>query len=434
MEPAQPQEARQFFSTSIKQFLAKNYNLKAGPFKTAQGVVEKLGPEHVEVRATNVTEVLKSFAWIAKQMEDCQQQAKGWSKENFEQHFDSGMGLLVEADSMAATLKADVAVLKQVRLLEVRTLSGDRRRLALNVRRCAKPLSDQHFWKSGVTWCGECVLGIGAAEAAPQPKTNMAKSSVLRSLAATEPYAKPTYWEPDSTDLPHQCMKKRLEMLQAKVAKAAKSVRASLEEDGSGFINLARVLAKTKEGEAVRAEGTLPTEWFGSDAAEPAGLSNFAPLWVCGSKQYGWRYGPQQLPFPGIGHFIHCHEGDCSAIMWPMQSVLDEGGQVSTVTEFFTTKSTTDFGRFMEKHACWVAMAEGSSLWVPFGWYGSLITTSDQGIQLVQHWFARGGVVKQVSSEVALEVETWNVSLLDADTQDEKNGTLALQALCWFKS
>ena len=110
---------------------------------TAEEVVKKLGCEHVEVRATSTQKSLQQLKELAQTLEEAQQQAKWWSKDNCQQHFDQAVHSLQEADAVVVQLKADTQTLKQARLLEVRTLSGDRRRLALNVHHCAKPLADQ---------------------------------------------------------------------------------------------------------------------------------------------------------------------------------------------------------------------------------------------------------------------------------------------------
>ena len=71
---------------------------------------------------------------------------------------------------------------------------------------------------------------------------------------------------------------------------------------------------------------------------------------------------------------------------------------------------------------------------MPYGWYSTLITTSQRSVQLLQHWFSKDNVCQAPAAEVSKDLLDWNIALLEQQAQDDKSNTMVLQALCWFKS
>ena len=48
----------------------------------------------------------------------------------------------------------------------------------------------------------------------------------------------------------------------------------------------------------------------------------------------------------------------------------------------------------------------------------------------MQHWFSKDDVLQTMTAEVSKDLLDWNIALLEPQTQEDKNNTIVLQALC----
>ena len=158
------QEARQFFNTASKQLESKEHVTKGSVFQQIQHVMQMLGLQHPEVLTLGSQDSVGEMTRLVAQLAEHRSTAKGWSRDNFAQKFAEAMKIYESTVTVAKKLHADLTALKTVRLLEVRAFSGDRRKVALAVRRVLKPLPLQSFWRSMLTWLGEHPLGISVAK------------------------------------------------------------------------------------------------------------------------------------------------------------------------------------------------------------------------------------------------------------------------------
>ena len=148
-------EARQHFAGMAKTFLAKSYDQKGSQVKSLQSLVKKLGADNVEVIASGCVPKLQEFEATCEVLQDKKVSAKGWNKKNFVSQYVDAFTIFLTAFDLNKGIVTDLNVLKAVRLLEVRQLSGERRKAALVIRRAAKGLVTQSLWKSALTWFGQ---------------------------------------------------------------------------------------------------------------------------------------------------------------------------------------------------------------------------------------------------------------------------------------
>eukprot|EP00971_Amphidinium_carterae_P337284 6474021-Amphidinium_carterae.1 len=232
--PVPSSQARTHFVGHARSFLGKSYEQKTAPWRGLQQVIEKLGDENVEVTASGCKATICAFESECNSLLNLKVAAKGWQKDNFIKSHIDGFALLVKVAQLHANILADFKVLKSVRLLEVRQLSGERRKLALAIRRHGKALMQQDFFKSALTWFGDAVLNLGSGALAPKSNVELKQgfegkmvdkvvhvTGELREEAKMKPFLQL------SEALQREC----------NVEKVADKVLSQFDEDGNFYCN-----------------------------------------------------------------------------------------------------------------------------------------------------------------------------------------------------
>ena len=399
-------------------------------FKVVKAQVEKLGESHLEVTTIGAVNTVQLFTLQVKELQQMMRaQTKTWSRETYLKLVSDGVEIVKEAEQNAVKLEADAATLKSVRLLEVRALSGERRRMALAVRRLIKPLVAQNFWKAGQTWLGEKVLGVSVTvKDQIEPTTNLAKSKYAEVVDGHPTWSVPQHWSADSTAEAHSMLTLWLEILGPAVDALTKKLEKHLNDDPACYVNLAR-LPQGRAGEkGIRPDDYIPKNFLGEAASDISSSESFSTPMLLGMRQLGWRWGMEKMPFCGTGCFLRCTVGACSIVCWPMHSVLSKGASMSNVTEFFDGMSPSEFASFMTSEAAWVDLKTNESMWVPWGWYLTMVATSDVCLVFMEHWFSCE-MLAHLPPEVAAEVVRSNCEYQESQPETPQS----VQAVCWFK-
>ena len=223
-------EARAYFATSAKQVLTKTYDLKSSVYKQLLEVLKKLGPDHGDVVTLGTKKSVNEFEEEAERLKALKGTAKQWCKKTFVDHFAEGMGVVSSMVEKVKKLEDDLGSLKAVRLLEVRALSGDRRRAALQIRKVLKTLFDQVPWKPSRTWLGEEVLGVTTTSSVLAAGSNIEKHPRAQFLGNDPPWLTVSSWKAGSTDSVTRTQSSRINSIQNLTLGTRSSSRQTLWE------------------------------------------------------------------------------------------------------------------------------------------------------------------------------------------------------------
>ena len=165
---------------AFKQLENKEHTLKSSPVKLLSIVVDKLGRDHPEVLVTGAVKTITEFDNLVGELQQERLAAKTWALAGWTKKFESAMKRYQEAVELAREIVRQLESLKTVRLLEVRSLAGDRRKIALTSRRLLKPLTqNKTFFKSLVSYFGEHIMGVtaDATRLSPQASKNLCEGA-----------------------------------------------------------------------------------------------------------------------------------------------------------------------------------------------------------------------------------------------------------------
>eukprot|EP00971_Amphidinium_carterae_P332298 6466382-Amphidinium_carterae.2 len=363
-------------------FLSKCYEQKSAPVKSLKGLIDKLGSENVEVQTLGAQLTIETFESICVSLQDRKASVKGWQRDNFVDQHTEAFGLLCNAVELQRKVVSDEACLRSVRLLEVRQLSGERRKVALCVRRLAKPLVEQQFYRSCITWYGDSVLGLGSGKI--EAKSNLAKATEGRlvdrpCLFVAEQMAA----EPAVAQL--QLLLEELKV-GAALEKTADRVRTYFDGDGikirtnAAVLHTDQMVLEPRFVPDVLLDGHRPTEAF----------ATFGKPLVLGGCMYGWRYGEEGWNHHlGVGMVLWGITGTVSVMTVPMEAVLRSGGCALQLAAYLDGLSGQDASVFMTANAKYFKLAEGDIAWVPWGTHISMVTLTERSVALAVPWYAK---------------------------------------------
>ena len=153
-----------------------------------------------------------------------------------------------------------------------------------------------------------------------------------------------------------------------------------------------------------------------------------------GSKELGWCWGPDALPYPGMPCFLLQWSGEIEVIAWPMRAVSERGGAITNVTEFLDGMSPSDTTHFMkEAPAVYFPLKKGETAWIPGGYFLTTVCTKGMAMTLVQPWFA-SFAFKGLAKDVWKGIIDWNLSHLEEEMKEESQASAVLSAMAWFKA
>ena len=112
-----------------------------------EGVVKILGDTHSEVVATEVIATMDEYKGLCEKIELAAEQTKSWTSSSYAEQTQKCSDLLVKTEAVASSLETKLKTLKTVRVNELNSSAGDRRRSSLATRRALGGglLSTQHF-------------------------------------------------------------------------------------------------------------------------------------------------------------------------------------------------------------------------------------------------------------------------------------------------
>ena len=422
-------QARQYFTAACRALTTKEHDVKGAMCNKVQGVVEKLGTNRLEVAALGCVQSLKRFHEVVTFLKEYRERAKTWSRENFVAQFMEAMKIYEEGMKLAQRLAKDFEVLSKVRLLEVRALSGDRRKIALSVRRLTKPLQTGGFFKNCLTWFGERCLGVTATSTSLSPQSNFDKAPLLQDQPADLPACVfPQLWTA-TKDAPHVAILERVVSIGG-LGKYKEQCKSNLLKNG-GQLNTVRLPVKKDELSAEAVKLFFPEVFYGADLA---GLKTFASLTMWGGQELSFRFGPPQMEFPGFSQTLHALEGNAMVLTWPMSSVQGCGGCIRNVSELFDHQSPSEAATFLNKHSVFFVLEVGMSAWIPMGYYVAIVSLSQTSIILSQLCFSQT-LFETLTVNLGEEIAAWNLSLLEQQAKDAdfEVASLALEAQVWLK-
>eukprot|EP00971_Amphidinium_carterae_P325594 6455945-Amphidinium_carterae.5 len=417
-----PAKARQHFSGHVRTFLQKAFEQKSSAWKALTALVEKLGPENEEVTATGCIGAMAEFKRLCETLQERKAGCRGWSKDNFVASHIDAFTVLISAASMHKRIIQDSTTLRSVRLLEVRQLSGERRKLALAIRRNAKALTQQSFFRSILAWFGDSVLGLSTGKLSA--KSNLAKSAegkyvdrhVVFTPAEQEEHA--DVMQPLLrllADVSRDC---NLQHVESKVL-------AQFETDGNNFINKATL---STQSFVVRPECVPKLLLDGH--RPPSGVESFAKPFVLGGKHLGWRCGAEAWNLHiGVGMMLFGNKGSVAVLTVGMEAIHKCGGSALQLTDFLDGMSGADATEFMNTHARYYWLSEGSFAWIPWGFHISLVTTTERSVTTAFPWYSKP-LRSKVSDTISKQLQAWHEGQLGADEKTPAN----LQALMWWNA
>ena len=407
----------------MKQFLSKHFDLKGSSYRLLLELIKKIGSEHLEVRECQASQLVSLFEKKCKEMQEQKSNVKGWAKDNFVQRFSSGMSTLAAAQTLATDILRVLTTLKAVRLLEVRQMSGERRKGALLVRRIAKPLITQQFWKAATTYFGTMVMGLGMEGEKVLPQSNLLKSETMQGLANGPAYSMPQLWKAGEASAVGTLFFRIIEQVAAKLGGIPKRMTDAMEEDGSYYTMIARLPLSSE----IVTDELLPKTFF---SEKPEGMTTWNTPCLFGAKRWGWRFGATAWPSPGCGGYLNSVAGSAEIFLLPMHCVDEAGGSIENLSDFLNSMSPGDCQAFLSKRSVYFQLEEGDGAWIPWGWYATSVATSELSLILWQPWMHQLLVKAMSSEKVQAAVVKWNIALCQSLSSEN---AAFLKGLCWWR-
>eukprot|EP00971_Amphidinium_carterae_P352321 6492546-Amphidinium_carterae.2 len=408
-------KARQLFNGHARGLLAKKWEQKGAPCKALEAVIAKIGDQNLEVTSTGAVETLGLFKDASTKLSTLRGACKAWNKMNYVTQFEEGFDALIACLELGHRVESDLATLKSVRLLEVRALSGEKRKEALAVRRSLKPLENQGFWNSALTWYGISVLGV-------KDKTYTPKENIEKALARVESGGKlfnvPRKFtvEDIASDGDKQPLLALKSALDTTVSKLIEKIHLKWNSENPSLLNMGAVPIAEN---VVFAQNWVPA--FVVDGARaPHGFNTWAHPLLFGGLELAWRFGGENFPFPGCSGLLYGIEGKVSVMMLPMLEIMKSGGSANMVTEFLDSMCPGDCSRWLDSRAIYFTIDVGEVAWIPMGWMPTLVTVSKQSVSLFVPYLHKS-VISGMNAEVRPLVCQWHEALAkEADRLDEQ--------------
>ena len=118
----------------------------------------------------------------------------------------------------------------------------------------------------------------------------------------------------------------------------------------------------------------VPEHWRASKTMPEALRGMGAPKLLV-SATGGCRYLHESWTMPGIGQFVIAVRGHTTLAMWPGNSVIALGCALADMPKFlFSDMGHKNFGEWASDHLRYVNLVPGASVWLPYGWYGAMVT------------------------------------------------------------
>jgi hypothetical protein len=145
--------------------------------------------------------------------------------------------------------------------------------------------------------------------------------------------------------------------------KSAVSVESKVSNLSNKIVErrLMGLLAKIDHGAAV----DDPSSWSGQESWMPDHIGSCA--WMSAFSKFGWRYGPDAYPLPGMGGYSTLASPHAAVLqLIPIEPLVESGLVVLADLAGFLE---TDLGLTLaSKHAMFVPMKTGDVLWSPLGY------------------------------------------------------------------
>ena len=143
----------------------------------------------------------------------------------------------------------------------------------------------------------------------------------------------------------------------------------------------AMVYIKTKEG-----SGFPNMTWVPGSLEEhrilPESLGTFGSPWLCAGGQGSFRYGPEDIPFSGFGHFLHGVSGTVLVMAWPVSFLVGLAVDTEDGMKPFSGMKKDIFDQTVQTQVFHTLLRKGQSVWIPGGYCDCHVSLQDT---LVSH-------------------------------------------------
>ena len=116
-------------------------------------------------------------------------------------------------------------------------------------------------------------------------------------------------------------------------------------------------------------------------------------------------HGDGGWPAVGVGQFIYVQSGQLTACLWPVHSTLARGATIGKQWKFlYKQMGSKAFSEWADDNMMYSLVKAGETIWVPYGWYGSIIARTELGTSM-----AVAMVQPCVTAAMARECSEWAV-------------------------
>ena len=354
-------KARQYVLAQGRKVAREEHQVKKSAYRRLAELIEKLGREHEEVKALEVAKDMTQFEELIDIIKAAVAAAPSWTMHNFAELGMEAVKSLKDALAKVPVLEEKLTTLTAVRTLEVRKAASDRRKLSLKCRNATIDLREQGLWPNALTWFGKNVFGLTTVNVDATCVTN------LKALAQGErPEERVAVYKPDSPRGPAlDAFAARMTYLQPKIESALPKLKAHMEEKK---MDRTMTLLKPKAEEITMEQAVSWTpdnyELYKHELGHWIGRHSSA--WVMYDKVGVMRMGLEELAFDTLGGTWKVLKGGLIVFLWNVEDLVKKNGDETLDMEgFMEAMTVTEAGLWLDKHAGWVRLREGETLWKP---------------------------------------------------------------------
>lgn len=408
-------DARGHVNASVQKFVGQQYLKKTSNSALLRKLVEKLGDAHKEVVALDCVAKMATFEKVVAALRCFQKQNASWTENSYRLEFKKAVRTLQEAEALARTISENFGSLKNSHVQSVSEASGNRRRLALIVRRLLGEgiLTALGYPKSCMIWLGETIFGI-----TPETKVlDVSSVKVFKPSGSFDLAAPNLCYAPHGSGHELCSVEKLADCLRARINKGGNKLKVAIkppqpkddpnDEEEDNPISCMRLCPKA--GDGVEDCSWVP-EAFKTHGGKPLALTTFGAPLLFGARLFGFRHGPVYHPMPGIGHLLHVIEGSTLVVAWPMANTLAKKASIPECFAMLESFTSTSAAEFMGG-AVFGAMEVGSTLWVPYGHHVFTIGMRDENVMLFTP-MCYDGLLQSMDPEVKKQVIDWNATFI----------------------
>ena len=330
-----------------------------------QGLIEKLGQEHIEVKAHVAEQLLVDMTQVLNDIDTAVTASSGWDGDHFIAKYNEFYQHVQKGRELDLKIRSAGISLKGVNRAAVNVTTNDARQMALQIRAVtkARPLLNQGMPSTVISWCGEYVLGIQPDATQFCPKTSesvrMFKGNVQIDYTTA-----------------HLCRKQSTtdKSAYASIVNGLGNVKGILEKNVEALDNGFTTNPSVPTLMAQLSPGKLTTKlmpWippaFHDGQMEAQHASSIALPWVFADQTFGFRGNLDMLPLNLFSGHLYQYRGASSIISFEMSNLKMKGMSPTTLNGVLCHWTPADAKRWMMKNTQVVHLTEGDMYYVPYG-------------------------------------------------------------------